>query len=61
MFALAAAILFLLGAIFEAVNGPDLDHNPLFWLLAGLAAWAFEAVFSGGVTLPTRRNTSQLR
>ena len=55
MFALAAAILFLLGAIFEAINGPDLNRNPMFWLLAGLAAWAFEAVAGDRLALSRRR------
>jgi hypothetical protein len=55
VFALAAAILFLLGAIFEAVNGASLDHNPYFWLLAGLSAWAFEAVLGDRVGLGRRR------
>jgi hypothetical protein len=55
MFALVAAIAFLLGAIFEAVNGPNLDHNPMFWLLAGLSAWAFEAVIGDRVGLGHRR------
>jgi hypothetical protein len=56
MFMLFAAVVFLIGAIFEAVNGAGLDHNPYFWLLAGLSAWAFEAVIGDRVGLGRRRS-----
>ena len=40
MLTLAAAAAFLLGAIFQAVNGPDLNAAGAwpFWLLVGLCA-----------------------
>jgi hypothetical protein len=47
MFAVLAAIAFAIGAVFQAVNGPDLDHNWPFWFLLGLVFWVLE-----GVALP---------
>jgi hypothetical protein len=57
MLTLLAAAAFLLGAIFQAVNGPDLDAAGAwpFWLLVGLCAYAFQAVLGAGLSLPTRR------
>jgi ABC-type branched-subunit amino acid transport system permease subunit len=57
MLTLAAAAAFLLGAIFQAVNGPDLTKATAwpFWLFVGLCAWAFQAVLGAGLSLPTRR------
>lgn len=46
MFAILAGILFLIGAILQAVNGPDLDVNWMFWLLAGFSALAFHYAWS---------------
>jgi hypothetical protein len=48
-----AFLAFLIGAILSAVNGPDLGHNPWFWLLVGLAALCLEAAIA--VPWPTRR------
>lgn len=48
MFALLAALAFGIGAVLQAVNGPDVGHNYPFWLLAGLACWAL-----AGVAFPT--------
>ena len=57
MFMLIAAVAFLIGAIFQAVNGPDLDAAAAwpFWFLVGLCAWAFEAVIGDRVSLGRRR------
>jgi hypothetical protein len=54
---LIAAVAFLIGAIFQAVNGPDLDAAAAwpFWFLAGLCAWALEAVIGDRVGLGRRR------
>jgi thiamine monophosphate kinase len=54
---LIAAVAFLIGAIFQAVNGPDLDAAGAwpFWFLVGLCAWALEAVIGDRVGLGRRR------
>lgn len=46
MFAILAAFSFTLGAIFQAINGPDLDTATAwpFWLLVGLALLALTTV-----------------
>lgn len=44
MFAILAAFSFTLGAIFQAINGPDLDTARPFWLLVGLALLALTTV-----------------
>jgi len=45
--AFIAGVVFLIGAITQAVNGTDLGHEPWFWLLTGLAALAFGSAFEG--------------
>ena len=45
MFAVLAAFSFTLGAIFQAISGPNLDTAGAwpFWLLTGLALTALHA------------------
>jgi hypothetical protein len=55
--AFLAGVTFGIGAIFQVVNGPDLDKAAafVFWLLVGLCLAAFEVAFGGRIVMPTRR------
>ena len=51
MFALIAAVLFVLGVII-----PDIDsHNPTFWLLLGLASLALHFAYTVALPRLTRQ------
>ena len=40
-----AALVFLIAAVVEIVNGPDIKSNPWFWLFAGLCVLCAEGFY----------------
>jgi len=56
MLALLGAVAFLLGAIFQAFNGPDLDSSAAwpFWLLVGLMFCALHSAYAVAAPRPAR-------